>query len=101
MPILYVQSCANKGGSLRRCHSMTVSPFDDDHKSDHRGHSFSKRGPEESVQGGQRWSRPLALQHRHLLTDGHNFNVEVATRSEEDGVGRHWSRSAQDGMSEN
>ena len=41
------------------------------------GPNLPQRGPEQPVEGGQRWSRPFALEHSYLLSKGEDFESGV------------------------
>ena len=41
------------------------------------GPNLPQGGPEQPVEGGQRWSRPFALEHSYLLSKGEDFESGV------------------------
>jgi len=49
--------------------------FHDDQGLGPAGPNLPQGGPEQSVEGGQRWSRPFALEHSHLLSEGEDFKA--------------------------
>ena len=48
------------------------------------GPDAAESGPEEPVQGVQRWPRPLALEHGELLSEGEDLEGGLASTADED-----------------
>ena len=44
----------------------------------------AQRSPEEPIEGVQRWTGPLALQHGDLLAQGEHLKCSAPTSAEED-----------------
>jgi len=51
------------------------------------GPNLPQGGPEQPVEGGQRWSRPFALEHSYLLSEREDFEsgVTATVKEYEDG----------------
>ena len=52
------------------------------------GPNLPQGGPEQPVEGGQRWSQPFALEHSYLLSEGEDFESGVTATVKEYQNGR-------------
>ena len=63
--------------------ATTVSGLTMTRASGPAGPNLPQGGPEQPVEGGQRWSRPFSLEHSYLLSEGEDFESGVTATVKE------------------